>query len=196
MIASDESLCFCSPGRFLLPWVASRMSAVLAGGEAARIVLVVDTVSSILFDKPASEKAGRGRCRWHTFLSWGLLKFAGIGFVPRYTQQRIAAGSARKFRPSTGSVLKSTGVENCMVEGCDDLWQFHLSCQSPWTVISAVNPIILYYKCSFQSWKVHAIWNGSLNDDTLSWKCKSLTLWTHNKSDLKYISSIWLKDLY
>ena len=124
------------------------MSAVLAGGEAARIVLVVDTVSSILFDKPASEKAGRGRCRWYTFLSWGLLKFAGIGFVPRYsqyTQQRIAAGSARKFRHSTGSVLNSTGVENCMVEGCNNLWQFYPSCQSPWTVILAVNPIILYY---------------------------------------------------
>ena len=34
--------------------------------------------------------------------------------MPRNTQQSIAAVSARKFRQSTGSVLKSTGEENCM----------------------------------------------------------------------------------
>ena len=34
--------------------------------------------------------------------------------MPQHTQQSIAAVSARKFWQSTGSVLKSTGEENCM----------------------------------------------------------------------------------
>ena len=51
----------------------------------------------------------------HTFLSQWLLKFARIVFVPRHKQQSTAAVSARKFWQTTGSVLKSTGEENCMV---------------------------------------------------------------------------------
>ena len=35
--------------------------------------------------------------------------------MPQHTQQSIAAVSARKFRQSTGNVLKSTGEEKCMV---------------------------------------------------------------------------------
>ena len=39
--------------------------------------------------------------------------------MPQHTQQSIAAVSARKFRQSTGNVLKSTGEGNCMVSA---LW--------------------------------------------------------------------------
>ena len=63
-------------------------------------------------------------CAAYVFLSLknryiSLLMVAKIAhnvFVPWHTQQSIAAVSLRKFQQSTGSVLESTGEENCIEE--------------------------------------------------------------------------------
>ena len=43
--------------------------------------------------------------------------------MPQHTQRSIAAVSARKFQQFAGSVLKSTGEENCMIKAIPEYWE-------------------------------------------------------------------------